>query len=53
MIGNIFVMIGAAPNTDWLEGCLTLDEKGFVATGPALTARMLRVTRPRARAFSR
>ncbi|MEJ0092656.1 MAG: FAD-dependent oxidoreductase [Methylocella sp.] len=33
MIGNIFVMIGAAPNTDWLEGCLTLDEKGFVATG--------------------
>jgi thioredoxin reductase (NADPH) len=32
-IGNIFVMIGAEPNTDWLKGCLTLDEKGFVVTG--------------------
>jgi thioredoxin reductase (NADPH) len=32
-IGNVFVMIGAAPNTDWLDGCLTLDAKGFVITG--------------------
>ena len=32
-IGNIFVMIGAVPNSDWLEGCLELDEKGFVHTG--------------------
>lgn len=32
-IGNIFVMIGAMPNTDWLNGCLALDEKGFVRTG--------------------
>ncbi|MEM8696460.1 MAG: FAD-dependent oxidoreductase [Pseudomonadota bacterium] len=32
-IGNIFVMIGAAPNSDWLDGCLELDEKGFVKTG--------------------
>jgi thioredoxin reductase (NADPH) len=32
-IGNIFVMIGAEPNTDWLNGCLTLDGKGFVITG--------------------
>lgn len=31
--GNLFVMIGAVPNTDWLDGCLTLDEKGFVQTG--------------------
>jgi thioredoxin reductase (NADPH) len=32
-IGNIFVMIGAEPNTDWLDGCLHLDAKGFVTTG--------------------
>ena len=32
-IGNIFVMIGAAPNTGWLDGCLSLDAKGFVLTG--------------------
>lgn len=34
-IGNVFVMIGAEPNTDWLLGCLDLDEKGFVRTGRA------------------
>ena len=33
-IGNVFVMIGAEPNTDWLDGCLALDAKGFVKTGP-------------------
>jgi thioredoxin reductase (NADPH) len=32
-IGNVFVMIGAEPNTDWLEGCLELDDRGFVHTG--------------------
>jgi len=32
-IGNIFVMIGAAPNTEWLDGCLELDAQGFVKTG--------------------
>jgi thioredoxin reductase (NADPH) len=32
-IGNVFVMIGAQPNTDWLDGCLDLDDKGFVKTG--------------------
>ncbi len=32
-VGNVFVMIGAEPNTDWLEGCLALDAKGFVTTG--------------------
>ncbi len=32
-IGNVFVMIGAEPNTDWLDGCLELDGKGFVVTG--------------------
>ncbi|WP_395945484.1 FAD-dependent oxidoreductase [Brevundimonas sp.] len=28
----LFVMIGARPNTDWVEDCLPLDEAGFVLT---------------------
>ncbi len=32
-IRNVFVMIGAEPNTEWLDGCLALDAKGFVLTG--------------------
>jgi thioredoxin reductase (NADPH) len=32
-VGNVFVMIGAEPNTDWLNGCIALDGKGFVKTG--------------------
>lgn len=29
-LSNVFVMIGAQPNTDWLDGCLELDSKGFI-----------------------
>ncbi|MEN0000848.1 MAG: NAD(P)/FAD-dependent oxidoreductase, partial [Pseudomonadota bacterium] len=29
----LFIMVGAAPNTGWLSGLVTLDEKGFVPTG--------------------
>lgn len=29
----LFIMIGAAPNTDWLSGLVELDPKGFVRTG--------------------
>lgn len=32
-VGNVFVMIGAVPNSEWLEGCAALDKKGFVQTG--------------------
>jgi thioredoxin reductase (NADPH) len=32
-VANVFVMVGAEPNTDWLHGCLALDAKGFVITG--------------------
>jgi thioredoxin reductase (NADPH) len=32
-IANLFVMIGAEPNTEWLGSCLQLDPKGFVRTG--------------------
>jgi thioredoxin reductase (NADPH) len=29
----LFIMIGAAPNTDWLGGLVQTDDKGFVITG--------------------
>ncbi len=32
-IKHVFLMIGAVPNTDWLNGCVQLDDKGFVCTG--------------------
>ncbi|MEO1331073.1 MAG: FAD-dependent oxidoreductase [Pseudomonadota bacterium] len=31
--GGLFLMIGAAPLTDWLRGALRLDPKGFVVAG--------------------
>ncbi len=31
----VFVMVGAAPNTGWLNGRVTLDGRGFVLTGSA------------------
>ena len=37
-IRHVFLMTGAVPNTRWLEGCLGLDEKGFVRTGTDLHA---------------
>jgi len=36
-IKSVFMMTGAVPNTRWLGGCVLLDEKGFVKTGPDLT----------------
>jgi thioredoxin reductase (NADPH) len=35
-IRNPFLMTGADPNTDWIAGCLQLDEKKFVKTGADL-----------------
>jgi thioredoxin reductase (NADPH) len=32
-IRHVFVMTGASPKTDWLRGCASLDNKGFVLTG--------------------
>jgi thioredoxin reductase (NADPH) len=37
-IKHVFIMTGAVPNTSWLDGCLVLDDKGFVKTGPDLSA---------------
>ena len=36
-IRHVFLMTGAEANTGWLAGCVTLDEKGFIKTGPDLT----------------
>lgn len=30
---HLFLFIGADPNTAWLDGCVALDDKGFVLTG--------------------
>src|SRR5262252_4604293 len=30
---HVFIMAGASPRTDWLRGCLALDDKGFILTG--------------------
>jgi thioredoxin reductase (NADPH) len=36
-IRHVFVMTGADPNTSWLDGCVALDAKGFIKTGPDLS----------------
>ncbi len=32
-IRHVFVMAGASPRSDWLRGCVALDQQGFVLTG--------------------
>jgi len=32
-VSNLFAMLGAMPNTEWLRGCVALDEHGFVRCG--------------------
>ncbi len=50
-IRHIFTMTGAVPSTRWLGGCLTLDAKGFIKTGPDLSPEELAAARwPLARA---
>ncbi|HJZ75716.1 MAG TPA: FAD-dependent oxidoreductase [Vicinamibacterales bacterium] len=34
---HLFLMTGAVPSTAWLGGCVALDAKGFVKTGPDLS----------------
>jgi thioredoxin reductase (NADPH) len=44
-IRHVFSMVGAKPNTDWLHGCLSTDDKGFVATGADLPKEVLATPR--------
>jgi thioredoxin reductase (NADPH) len=32
-IRHVFIMAGASPRTEWLRGCVAMDEKGFILTG--------------------
>ena len=51
-IHNVFLMLGAVPNTEWLGGCqVQLDGKGFVkvgaeAAGPGRTPSVLETSTP-------
>jgi thioredoxin reductase (NADPH) len=36
-IRHVFLMLGAVPNTGWLNGCIALDPDGFIKTGPDLS----------------
>jgi thioredoxin reductase (NADPH) len=40
-ITTLFSMIGAVPNSDWLDGCVTCDGAGFIKTGADLSAQEL------------
>jgi thioredoxin reductase (NADPH) len=44
-ISHVFVMTGASPNTAWLNGCVPLDDKGFIKTGSDLTPEDLTAAR--------
>jgi thioredoxin reductase (NADPH) len=45
---SLFVYIGAAPRTAWLEGVVARDEKGFVLAGTALDGKVeWKLDRPR------
>jgi thioredoxin reductase (NADPH) len=42
-INHVFLMTGADPNTRWLDGCVVLDNKGFIKTGSDLSVEDLDV----------
>jgi thioredoxin reductase (NADPH) len=43
---HVFILTGASPNTDWLRGCVALDDKGFILTGHDLSLAKNRETGP-------
>ena len=36
-VAGLFSMIGAVPNSSWLEGCVACDKEGFIKTGSRLS----------------
>jgi thioredoxin reductase (NADPH) len=36
-VRHVFIMTGADPATEWLEGCVAIDVRGFIKTGSDLT----------------
>jgi thioredoxin reductase (NADPH) len=47
-IRHLFLFIGAAPATNWLQGCISLDAKGFVQTGESIPMQQMRSDRSEA-----
>ena len=37
-IRHVFVMTGADPSTAWLNGCVVMDDKGFIKTGADISS---------------
>src|SRR5215470_7004489 len=48
-VRRVFIMAGASPRTDWLQGCVSLDDKGFILTGRDLDQASGHFTWPLAR----
>ena len=46
-IQHVFIMTGASPRTEWLRGCLALDDKGFILTGRDLETTAADTENPR------
>jgi thioredoxin reductase (NADPH) len=44
-IRHVFLMMGALPNSRWLDGCVALDARGFIKTGPDLSKEDLAAAR--------
>jgi thioredoxin reductase (NADPH) len=44
----LFVMIGAEPRTDWLDGVVARDPRGYLLTGPDIPPAMWTLSRPAA-----
>jgi thioredoxin reductase (NADPH) len=44
-IRHMFIMTGADPNTGWFNGCVALDVRGFIKTGPDLSPENLSAAR--------
>jgi thioredoxin reductase (NADPH) len=44
-IAHVFMMTGAVPNTDWLEGCVARDAQGFIKAGSDLSLEDLSLAR--------
>jgi thioredoxin reductase (NADPH) len=44
-VAHAFIMAGATPSTQWLDGRVTLDANGFIKTGPDLTPEDLAAAR--------
>lgn len=45
-IRHLFIMTGASPRTEWLKGCVAMDDKGFILTGKDLDAAFDNVRTP-------